>query len=94
MYLKKNILEAVRQLCGEEGAKNPIDILKFTPAKRRFIVRCPSNFYTQLRASLTLATKYENETCVYTVHRASRNLLSFTADSRTYNHGEIVPSGH
>ncbi|KAL6444877.1 hypothetical protein ACFW04_002121 [Cataglyphis niger] len=94
VYLKKNILEAVRQFCGEEGAKSPIDILKFNPANRRFILRCPSNAYTKLRASLTLATKYEDETCVYTVHRASQNLLSFTADSRTYNHGEVVPSGY
>lgn len=90
VYLKKNILEAVRQLCGEEGAKSPIDILKFNSAKRRFVLRCPSNAYIRLRASLTLATKYESETCVYTIHRASRNLLSFTADSRTFNHGEVV----
>ncbi|XP_029171966.1 uncharacterized protein LOC114941218 isoform X2 [Nylanderia fulva] len=90
VYLKKNILEAVRQLYGEEGAKSRIDILKFNPANRRFILRCPSDAYTLLRASLTLATKYEGETCVYTIHRASRNLLSFTADSRTFNHGEVV----
>ncbi|EFN75731.1 Ribonuclease P protein subunit p14, partial [Harpegnathos saltator] len=80
--LKKNILQAVRQLFGEEGAKSTIDILKFTPATRRFILRCLSEDYVRLRAALTVASKYEGQTCVYTVHRASPNLLSFIADSR------------
>ncbi|XP_024871969.1 ribonuclease P protein subunit p14 isoform X2 [Temnothorax curvispinosus] len=91
VYLKKNVLEAVRSLFGEEGAKSPIDVLKIYPAKRRFILRCPYNSYVRLRASLTLSTAYEGKTCVYTVHRASSNLLSFTADSRTYQHGEVPP---
>lgn len=90
VYLKKNILEAVRSLYGEEGAKSPIDILKIYPAEHRFILRCPYNGYVRLRASLTLSTTYEGKTCVYTIHRASPNLLSFTADSRTYQHGEVL----
>ncbi|XP_011644068.1 uncharacterized protein LOC105431523 isoform X2 [Pogonomyrmex barbatus] len=89
VYLKKNILEAVRRLFGEEGTKSTVDILKLYPSKRRFILRCPYNSYVRLRAALTLSTKYEEKTCVYTVHRASPNLLSFTANSRTYRHGEI-----
>ena len=89
VYLKKNILEAVRSLFGEEGAKSSVDILKLSPEKRRFVLRCPRNSYVRLRASLTLSTKYEGKTCVYTVHRASPNLLSFTADSRTFQHGEV-----
>lgn len=86
VYLKKNILEAVRQLFGKEGAKATIDVLKFIPAERRFVLRCPSDSYVRLRAALTLATRYEGASCVYIVHRASPNLLSFTADSRTYEH--------
>lgn len=89
MHLKRNILEAVKELFGEEGAKSPIDILKCDSAKRRFVLRCPSDNYVRLRAALTLATKYKNETCVYIVHRASANLLSFTADSRTHKHEEV-----
>ncbi|XP_012535068.1 ribonuclease P protein subunit p14 [Monomorium pharaonis] len=89
VYIKKNILEAVRSLFGEEGAKSPVDVLKLCPAERRFILRCEHDGYVRLRASLTLSTTYEGNTCVYTVHRASPNLLSFTADSRTYRHGEI-----
>ncbi|XP_011057242.1 PREDICTED: ribonuclease P protein subunit p14 isoform X2 [Acromyrmex echinatior] len=77
VYLKKNILEAVRSLFGEEGAKSPVDILKLSPEKRRFVLRCPRNSYVRLRASLTLSRKY------------SPNLLSFTADSRTFQHGEV-----
>nr|XP_012231023.1 PREDICTED: ribonuclease P protein subunit p14 [Linepithema humile] len=84
--LKKNILQAVTELFGEEGAKSPIDILKLDSEKCRFVLRCPSDDCVRLRAALSLATKYENKTCVYTVHRASPNLLLFTADSRTYNH--------
>ncbi|EZA55820.1 Ribonuclease P protein subunit p14 [Ooceraea biroi] len=87
VYLKKNILHAVRQLFGEEGARSRLDVVKFNRAERRFAVRCSSNGYTRLRAALTLATTYEGRTCVYTVHRASPNLLSLTADSRTYVHG-------
>ncbi|XP_012057138.1 PREDICTED: uncharacterized protein LOC105620244, partial [Atta cephalotes] len=89
VYLKKNILEAVRSLFGEEGAKSSVDILKLSSEKRRFVLRCSRNSYVRLRASLTLSTKYEGKTCVYTVHRASPNLLSFTADSRTFQHGEV-----
>lgn len=86
VYLKKNILQAVRQLFGEEGTKSTIDILKFTPATGRFILRCSSDNCVRLRAALTVATKYESQTCLYTVHRVSPNLLSFIADSRTYQH--------
>ncbi|XP_014477587.1 PREDICTED: ribonuclease P protein subunit p14 [Dinoponera quadriceps] len=86
IYLKKNVLQAVRQLFGEEGAKSTIDILKFDPATLRFILRCSSYDYVRLRAALTFATKYEGHTCVYIVHRVSPNLLSFIADSRTYEH--------
>jgi len=86
VYLKKNILQGVRQLFGEEGTKSQIDILKFNRANHRFVLRCPSDSYTRLRAVLTLATTYEGKTCVYTVHQASPNLLSLTANSRTYVH--------
>ncbi|KAL2716245.1 ribonuclease P protein subunit p14-like [Vespula squamosa] len=86
VYLKKNILEAVKQLFGEEGAKSVIDILKFNIPERRFILRCESEFYIQLRASLTVASQFEGKPCVYIIHRATKNLLSFIVDSRNYKH--------
>lgn len=86
VYLKKNILQAVKQLFGEEGAKSTIDILKYNIPERRFVLRCTNDFYVKLRASLTVAGSYEGEPCVYIVHRASPNLLSFIGDSRNYKH--------
>lgn len=86
VYLKKNILQAVRQLFGEEGAKSTIDVLKYNIPERRFVLRCTDNFYVKLRASLTVASYFEGEPCVYIVHRASPNLLSFIGDSRNYEH--------
>ncbi|XP_043665484.1 ribonuclease P protein subunit p14 [Vespula pensylvanica] len=86
VYLKKNILQAVKQLFGEEGAKSMIDILKYNIAERRFVLRCNNDFYIQLRASLTVARQFEGKPCVYHVHRASSNLLSFVGDSRNYKH--------
>nr|XP_012150064.1 PREDICTED: ribonuclease P protein subunit p14 [Megachile rotundata] len=86
VYLKKNILQSVRQLFGEEGTKYTIDILKYNQKERRFVLRCTDDCYVRLRASLTIAEKYEGEPCTYVIHRASHNLLSFTADSRNYQH--------
>lgn len=86
VYLKKNILQSVRQLFGEKGTESVVDILKYNSKERRFILRCNEDCYVRLRAALTLAQKYEGELCVYRIHRASPNLLSFTANSRTYQH--------
>ncbi|XP_076656927.1 ribonuclease P protein subunit p14-like [Halictus rubicundus] len=86
VFLKKNILQSVRQLFGEQGTKSAIDILKFEPESCRFVLRCTDDCYVRLRAALTLAEKYEEEQCIYRVHRASANLLSFSADSRNYQH--------
>ncbi|XP_046815699.1 ribonuclease P protein subunit p14 [Vespa crabro] len=86
IYLKKNILHAVKQLFGEEGTKSVIDILKYDIPERRFVLRCDSDFYIKLRASLTVAGQFEGKPCVYIVHRASANLLSFVGDSRNYKH--------
>ncbi|KAI4489715.1 hypothetical protein M0804_003897 [Polistes exclamans] len=84
--LKKNILEAVKQFFGEEGAKSKIDILKYNIPERRFVLRCENGSYVKLRASLTVAGHFEGKPCVYNVHRASPNLLSFVGDSRNYEH--------
>ncbi|XP_015588184.1 ribonuclease P protein subunit p14 isoform X2 [Cephus cinctus] len=86
IFLKKHVVQSVKELFGEEGIKCTIDILKYNISERRFILRCELNDYVRLRAALTLATKYEEDTCSYTVHRASPNLLSFTANSRSYVH--------
>ncbi|XP_076234976.1 uncharacterized protein LOC143179563 [Calliopsis andreniformis] len=86
VYLKKNILEALRQLFGEEGTKSTIDILKYNSKEHRFVLRCNKDCYVRLRAALTLAQKYEGNLCTYIIHSASPNLLSFTANSRNYQH--------
>ncbi|XP_043515938.1 ribonuclease P protein subunit p14 [Frieseomelitta varia] len=86
VYLKKNILQSVKQLFGEEGIKSTIDILKYNSKERRCILRCTDESYVRLRAALTVAGKYEGQACTYIIHRASANLLSFSADSRNYQH--------
>ncbi|CAL7951156.1 unnamed protein product [Xylocopa violacea] len=86
VYLKKNILESIKQLFGEEGAKCMIDILKYNPKEHRCVLRCSDECYVRLRAALTVAERYEGIPCTYIVHRASANLLSFSADSRNYQH--------
>ncbi|XP_031785195.1 uncharacterized protein LOC100679019 isoform X3 [Nasonia vitripennis] len=84
--VKTQLLIAVRQLLGTEGAAHKVDILKYDQSERRFILRCDSDHYVRLRAALTLASTFEGEPCSYSVHKASPNLLSFTANSRTYKH--------
>lgn len=75
---------AVKQLFGTEGASHQVDVIKYDPSKKRFTLRCQSDNYVRLRAALTVASTFEGEPCSYTVHRATSNLLSLTADSRTY----------
>ncbi|CAK9808937.1 Ribonuclease P protein subunit p14 [Anthophora plagiata] len=86
VYLKKNIFQSVKQLFGEEGTKYTVDILKYNPEEHRFILRCTDDCYVRLRAALTVAGTYEGEPCNYLVHRATANLLSFSSDSRNYQH--------
>ncbi|XP_015440003.1 PREDICTED: ribonuclease P protein subunit p14 [Dufourea novaeangliae] len=86
VFLKKNILQSVKQLFGEEGTKCTIDILKYNPKDYRFILRCPNDCYVRLRTALSLAEKYEDKLCIYHIHRTTANLLSFSADSRNYQH--------
>ncbi|XP_033191529.1 ribonuclease P protein subunit p14-like [Bombus vancouverensis nearcticus] len=86
VYLKKNILQSIKQLFGEEGTKGTIDILKFDSKEHRCVLRCTDDCYVRLRAALVVAGKYEGHTCIYAIHRASANLLSFSANSRNYQH--------
>nr|XP_046491288.1 ribonuclease P protein subunit p14 [Neodiprion pinetum] len=86
VFLKKHVMQAVKKLFGAVGAKSQVDILKYNVSDRRFVLRCQSDSYVRLRAALTLASDYEGEPCVYTVHKASANLLSLAADSRTFIH--------
>lgn len=80
-------MQAVKKLFGETGAEeSQVDIIKYDIETRRFVIRCNSQSYVRLRAALTLASDYEGETCVYTVHRATANLLSLAVDSRTFVH--------
>lgn len=85
-FIKKNILEAVNQLFGEVGTAVNIDLLKYNSTNTRVIIRVPESHYLKLRSSLTLASKYEGQNCVYKVHKASPLLLGLLGDSRNYIH--------
>ncbi|XP_014205940.1 uncharacterized protein LOC106637605 isoform X2 [Copidosoma floridanum] len=84
--LKTQLSIAVKQFLGTEGAASRVDILKYNPTEKRFVLRCSSDSYVRLRAALTVANSFEGDPCSYNVHRVSPNLLSFTADSRTFDH--------
>lgn len=75
------------QLFGEVAAAAiNIDILKCDISTPRLILRVPKSYYIKLRSSLTLASQYEGQTCVYKIHKASPLLLALQGDSRIYNH--------
>ncbi|XP_011504140.1 PREDICTED: uncharacterized protein LOC105367210 [Ceratosolen solmsi marchali] len=84
--LKTQLISAVKQLLGTKGAAYKVDILKFNSIEQSFILRCTSKHYVRLRAALTVAHSFEGVPCIYHIIRASPNLLSFTANSRTYTH--------
>ncbi|KAJ8674343.1 hypothetical protein QAD02_005605 [Eretmocerus hayati] len=84
--VKTQLILAIKKFLGTEGASGIVDILKFDASRRRLILRCHSDDYVRLRAALTLATIFEGSPCTWNINRASPNLLSFTADSRTYKH--------
>ena len=83
--VKTQLMLAVRQLLGSEGAKYKVDILKFNRSERKFILRCDSEQYIRLRAALTLANIFEGKPCVYNIIKDSPNLHSLIVN-RTYNH--------
>ncbi|XP_050306122.1 ribonuclease P protein subunit p14 [Anthonomus grandis grandis] len=85
-YLKKNILEALRELFGEIGATITIDILKFNPETLEAIIRVPESHYIKLRGSLTLCGRYEGKRCIYSVRKSTPVLLALQGDSRNYIH--------
>jgi RNase P/RNase MRP subunit POP5 len=84
--LKTQLINAVKQFLGTQGAAYKVDILKFQSIEETFILRCVSEHYVQLRAALTVANSFEGLPCAYHILRASPNLLTFTANSRTFMH--------
>lgn len=85
-FVKKNIVEAINTLFGEVGTAVNIDLIKCNSTNTRVIIRVPESHYLKLRSSLTLASQYEGQTCVYKVHKASPLLLGLLGDSRNYIH--------
>ncbi|KAL1513009.1 hypothetical protein ABEB36_002497 [Hypothenemus hampei] len=86
VYLKKNILESVKQLFGEVGASVNIDLLKFNSQTLEGILRVPSCHFIKLRASLVLSGYYEGIQCTYLIKKTSSLLLALQGDSRDYKH--------
>lgn len=86
VFLKKHVMQSLKQLFGEQGADCAIDIIQYNSSARRFILRCQSENYVRLRASLTLASTYEEDDCLYVVHRASANPFGLLSDGRNYSH--------
>lgn len=84
--MKKNIIEALTQLFGEVSAAVTIDLLKYNSSNNRAIIRVPKSHYIKLRNSLTLASKYEGQPCIYKIHKATSLLLALQAESRNYIH--------
>lgn len=85
-FLKKNIVEAVKELFGEVNAAVTIDLLKYNPQNNQVIIRVPKSHYIKIRNSLTLSCKYEGQLCVYKIHKSTPLLLALQAESRNYNH--------
>ena len=87
--MKVYIHRSMKQILGEEGCKDKIDILKYDHLSKKIIIRCSKECYVRFRAALVLSNMCEDwSPYSFTINRASRNLLSFRSNSRTYNHGE------
>lgn len=86
VFLKKHLMQSFKQLFGEKGADCCIDIIKYNLESRRFIVRCGSKDYVKFRSSLTLASTYEEDSCVYTVNKSSASPFGLLSDGRNYQH--------
>lgn len=82
-FFKKHVVSSVSHVFGETAAAINIDLLKYNPAEKRGILRVPKELYVKVRASLTLAGKYEDIVCAYTVHKATPILLGLTGMSTT-----------
>ncbi|KAL7297416.1 hypothetical protein TKK_0009795 [Trichogramma kaykai] len=89
VQVKNQVKIAVEHLLGTEGVQK-FDLLKYNKQKKKFILRCDSNDYVKLRAALTVASSFEGEPCSFNVTRATPNLLSLSANSRTYHHQHSI----
>lgn len=81
-FFDKHISQSICQLFGEVASAQPIDVLKFNPKTTRAIIRVLNDNYVKVRASLSLAGAYEENSCTYCVHKASRHLIALTANSK------------
>ncbi|XP_034941306.1 uncharacterized protein Rpp14a [Chelonus insularis] len=86
VFLKNHVMQSLKQLFGEEGANCSVDLLRFNHTSRRFILRCEDKDYVRLRSSLTLASTYNDDDCVFTVHKASASPFGLLSDGRDYQH--------
>ncbi|KAK0182501.1 hypothetical protein PV327_000637 [Microctonus hyperodae] len=86
VFFKKHLMQSLKQLFGELGADTTVDILKYDSSSRKFILRCKSKDYVKLRSALTLASTYEEDTCIYIIHKASASPFGLLSDGRNYQH--------
>ncbi|KAH1014690.1 hypothetical protein HUJ05_012532 [Dendroctonus ponderosae] len=85
-YLKKNVLQAVKQLFGEIAAAVCIDVLKLNPETLEAVLRVPKSHYVKVKGSLVLSGLYEGQQCTYRLEKCSPLLLALQGDSREYKH--------
>ncbi|TRY70200.1 hypothetical protein TCAL_01208, partial [Tigriopus californicus] len=76
LYLTNNVTFALKNLFGEIGAAVPVEVIKFYPKSSQLIVQCPSDWAVKVRASLSLQSSYQGQSCAYQVIKDSATLLS------------------
>ncbi|XP_017140869.1 uncharacterized protein LOC108154921 [Drosophila miranda] len=76
-YLIGCILNSLESLFGEIGGKTSLDIVKFSAAERRLILRVPQEFVERARIAVTLIGHYQEVPCHFQVLNASKNQLDF-----------------
>ncbi|XP_011306668.1 ribonuclease P protein subunit p14 [Fopius arisanus] len=86
IFLKSHVTKQLKQLFGEKGSSCEIDILKYTSKTRSLIIRCRDEDYVRLRSSLTLASAYEEDLCVYTITKSSSSPFGLLSNGRGYSH--------
>ncbi|KAF7991323.1 hypothetical protein HCN44_002885 [Aphidius gifuensis] len=86
VFLKKHLMQSLKQVFGEKGSNCCIDIIKYNQDNRNFILRCKNEDYVRLRSSLTLASTYEEDNCIYIVNKSSVSPFGLLSDGRDYQH--------
>ncbi|SPP80953.1 uncharacterized protein LOC117582873 [Drosophila guanche] len=76
-YLSGCILNSLDNLFGEIGGRTSLDIVKFSAADRRLILRVPQEFVERARIAVTLIGHYQEVPCHFQVLKTSNKQLDF-----------------